>query len=240
MENKKIASLIEYGGSGYISEEPHAIEKEAVKTRIQITLKENSKNVCGSTGNFVVYDTKAVDVVSILKTVFSKYPKVKSPRWVVRVQITEYNKLLGAYRRRSGGNFNLHTNEINAIKAEIAARVESRNWERGVEIERTKIALGGRIKRSITDMVNIRGIRRDQDKVISNGIYYAPILHGLAWCVCVPDGKYAKVIEMFSSLDESIRFAKKFFESTFIVSPGGKIVAKRNVDIRELRRDPSV
>jgi len=90
-----------------------------VKTRIQLTLKKQSKNVRGSSDNFVIHGVTVDAILGLVEPIKQDYPKVKHSVQTVRVQLTQYDRSGGNYIKGQGGNAMFHNAEVSTIADRI-------------------------------------------------------------------------------------------------------------------------
>jgi len=180
-----------------------------VKTRIQVTLKINGKNIKGNTGNFVIHGIKASKMVEELSSLKNIYPKVRKANQIIRVQFTEYKLDGGSYISFKGGNLNLH----NAKTSEVVSFI--------------KLKLS-----SIGFVLNDREwIKKDNSfKKINecpNAIPYNKVHNGL-WCLCKIKNGNSWVISTSNNIQDILNKKKDIKNFTYILNPNGSIYRNEN------------
>ncbi|MGW8177518.1 MAG: hypothetical protein ACWGQW_01810 [bacterium] len=199
--------------------------EEEVKTRMQITLKRQGRNIRGHTGNFVVHGVRAANMVESFSELVESYPKIKRPVQTVRIQFTEYRIDGGAYRSDRGGNMNLHNAEVSTVVAFISARLvssgfslrgrewvhESQTTERGIKKTGERLAEIKKIVDGLPDAINVTDVP------------YSNEVHSGMWCLCrIKQGK-SWVLSTSGSVSEILEQQKAIEKFTYILNPSGSM-----------------
>ena len=190
-----------------ISSELLALDKE-IKTRIQITLKRDSKNVRGNTGNFVVYQVKAADLHSMFSSLLEQYPKIRGSAQVVRVQFTEYRLDGGSYLKQCGANLNLHNADVSDIQLHIYNVLKDRDWNYTSTVVESNVE---------AEMLNIPA-------AVFQDNYYNKEKYAGKWCLCKVSDAKSLVLETSDEVSEVLPLQNKYDCFTYIMNPIGNLV----------------
>lgn len=166
--------------------EPEVVTEADVKTRMQITLKRQSRNVRGHTGNFVVHGVRATAMIELLSVLTETYPKTRRPAQTVRIQFTEYRMNSGSYRPERGGNMNLHNAEVGTVLAFISTKlVNSRFALRGREWVREEQTTQRGVDNTRQRLSEVRKIIDQLPSAIDTvNVPYDREVHEGLWCLC--------------------------------------------------------
>jgi len=196
-----------------------AHEKD-VKTRMQITLKRQGKNVRGHTGNFVVHGVRASKMVEVLGDLMETFPKIKRSVQTVRIQFTEYRLGGGSYRPERGGNMNLHNAEVGPVIAFITSKLASvgltlqgREWthEKKAVIKSPGLDQIREIIGELPDAINITNVP------------YNNSIHGGLWCLCRIRNGGSWVLLASNNVSDILEEQKDIGKFTYVLNQQGSM-----------------
>lgn len=199
------------------------IIEEDVKTRMQITLKRQGRNVRGHTGNFVVHGVRASRMIEALSDLMETYPKTRRPPQTVRIQFTEYRVNGGSYCPERGGNMNLHNAEVGTVLAFITTKLvnvgfalQGREWvheQRAAQPTKTGTRLA-EIKKIIDDL---------PDAINTVDVPYDNSTHSGLWCLCRVRNGCSWVLSASGSMEDVLEKQESIDKFTYILNPQGSV-----------------
>lgn len=95
-----------------------------LKTVIQISQYINGQFMKGSKAH-TIYDCRALDILALLEPLREKYKKKGKSPYVIRMQVSEYQKEGDNYRKQRGGCITLYDVFIKNIFKEVADIIEN-------------------------------------------------------------------------------------------------------------------
>jgi hypothetical protein len=103
---------------------PEELDKQKLKTVVQISQYVEGQFIKGSKAH-TVYGCNASDIIALLEPLREKYKKDGKPPYVIRMQISEYQREKEKYRKQRGGCITLYDVFINDIFEEVGELLEN-------------------------------------------------------------------------------------------------------------------
>jgi len=196
-----------------------------VKTRIQITLKRNSKNVRGNTGNFVVYQVKASDLHLMFSSLLDKYPKVRDSAQVVRVQFTEYRLDGGNYLRECGANLNLHNADVSDVQLHIYSVLKAGDWKYTSTVVENKndVTMTNEVLQEFANL----GVGMLNVPAAVSQDYYDKEKYAGKWCLCKMSDAKSLVLAASDEASEVLPLQNNYNCFTYVINPTGTLVSHK-------------
>ncbi len=194
------------------SAEITALDSE-IKTVIQISQYIDGQFMKGSKTH-TIHGRKAYDIINLVKSLKKEFKKISKSIYIVRVQISEYSKTTGAYRKQQGSCITLY----NTTSLEVYDRIgETINIPLEVDIKK------------IEEFTSAEGTDLDG--------YYNVDTHKDLWCLCKQEKANSKVLHTSDDPRDLIPMHDSHDGFTYWLNPDGKLLLKKEINKLFINKD---
>lgn len=190
------------------SEEPDvgALDDE-VKTVVQISQYNGGQFMKGSKTH-TIHGCRAHGIIEKIKSLKEEFKKEGKPFYAVRIQISEYRKNTGAYRKQQGSCVTLY----NTTSEEMYDRI-------GHELN---VSVPVRSIEELEEFTSVEGTPLDG--------YYNPEVHKDLWCLCKQERANSRVLHASDDPRDLIPIQSLYDGFIYWLNPDGKLVLKGELE----------